>query len=103
MALFLRTAGRARPCMPRSIARPSSRIAIRAIPTALYRHMASAAATATVSDASEQPFFPDEPSGPTVKTAIPGPKSLEATDRLSKVFETRSLNMMTNYQKSLGN
>jgi 4-aminobutyrate aminotransferase / (S)-3-amino-2-methylpropionate transaminase len=89
--------------MPRSIARPSSRIAIPAIPTALYRHIASAAATATVSDASEQPFFPDEPSGPTVKTAIPGPKNLEATDRLSKVFETRSLNMMTNYPKSLGN
>lgn len=100
MASFLRTASRVWPCMSRSIARPSSRIAI---PTALYRHMASAAATATVSDASEQPFFPDEPSGPTVKTAIPGPKNLEATDRLSKVFETRSLNMMTNYPKSLGN
>ena len=103
MASFLRTASRIRPYASRSIARPSSRIVIPAIPTTLYRHMASTAATATVSDASEQPFFPDEPSGPTVKTAIPGPKSLEATDRLSKVFETRSLNMMTNYQKSLGN
>lgn len=65
--------------------------------------MASAAATATISDAVEQPFFPDEPAGPIVKTAIPGPKSIEAIERLSKVFDTRSLNMMTNYEQSFGN
>jgi 4-aminobutyrate aminotransferase/(S)-3-amino-2-methylpropionate transaminase len=64
-------------------------------------------ATATafkVSEASgEQPFFPDEPSAPIVKTAIPGPESKKAIEELDKVFDTRSLNMLANYQKSYGN
>ncbi|KPI42475.1 4-aminobutyrate aminotransferase [Cyphellophora attinorum] len=48
-------------------------------------------------------FFPDEPSGPQVNTAIPGPKSKEAIAKLHEVFDTRSLNMMANYQQSYGN
>jgi 4-aminobutyrate aminotransferase/(S)-3-amino-2-methylpropionate transaminase len=55
------------------------------------------------STASETPFFPGEPSGPVVKTAIPGPKAKEAIARLDKIFETRSLNMMGDYSKSIGN
>jgi 4-aminobutyrate aminotransferase/(S)-3-amino-2-methylpropionate transaminase len=51
----------------------------------------------------EQPFFPDEPTGPIVKTAIPGPESKKAIAELDKVFDTRSLNMLANYQKSFGN
>ena len=51
----------------------------------------------------EQPFFPNEPSGPVVKTSIPGPESQKAIAKLDKVFETRSLNMLANYQKSVGN
>lgn len=51
----------------------------------------------------EEPFFPDEPTGPTVKTQIPGPKSKEIIQDLDKVFDTRSLNMVANYQKSFGN
>jgi len=51
----------------------------------------------------ESPFFPEEPAGPVVKTAIPGPKSKEAIAHLDKVFDTRSLNMMANYQLSIGN
>jgi len=54
-------------------------------------------------DNGEQPFFPDEPRAPIVKTQIPGPESAKAIERLSKVFDTRSLNMMTNYQQSYGN
>ncbi|KAK5174837.1 4-aminobutyrate transaminase, partial [Cryomyces antarcticus] len=34
---------------------------------------------------------------------IPGPKSVEAIKHLDKVFDTRSLNMMANYQNSYGN
>lgn len=38
-----------------------------------------------------------------MRTEIPGPKSKEAIERLSKVFDTRSLNMMANYGQSYGN
>ena len=48
-------------------------------------------------------FFADEPVGPQVRTAIPGPKSKEAIAKLHEVFDTRSLNMMANYQHSYGN
>lgn len=50
-----------------------------------------------------QAFFPDEPSGPTVKTAIPGPESKKALEDLHKVFDTRSTNMLADYTKSHGN
>ena len=63
----------------------------------------AAAAVSSVSDAFEQPYFPDEPAGPIVRTAIPGPKSKAAIKQLDKVFDTRSLNMMGNYQDSFGN
>jgi 4-aminobutyrate aminotransferase/(S)-3-amino-2-methylpropionate transaminase len=95
MASLLRTV---RPAFARSIARPSARLA----PTALRRQYASAAA-AVVPESGEQAFFPDEPTGPTVSTSIPGPKSVKAIERLSKVFDTRSLNMMADYQRSYGN
>ena len=51
----------------------------------------------------EQPYFPDEPTGPMIRTAIPGPESKKAIAQLDKVFDTRSLNMMANYQNSFGN
>jgi 4-aminobutyrate aminotransferase/(S)-3-amino-2-methylpropionate transaminase len=38
-----------------------------------------------------------------VKTAIPGPESTKAIERLGKVFDIRSLNMMADYSKSYGN
>ena len=50
-----------------------------------------------------QPFFHDEPQAPTIRTAIPGPKSKAAIAELDRVFDTRSLNMMANYQDSYGN
>jgi len=100
MAYLLRTAGRARS----TIVRPSAQIASKIAPAALRRQYAAAAAAAAPSDAGEQaPFFPGEPSQPTVKTQIPGPKSKAAIERLSKVTDTRSLNMMANYQQSYGN
>jgi 4-aminobutyrate aminotransferase/(S)-3-amino-2-methylpropionate transaminase len=68
--------------------------------------MASSAAAAVASapeSSGERPFFPDEPKGPIVKTEIPGPKSMAAIKRLTKVFDTRSLNMMADYTQSFGN
>lgn len=62
-------------------------------------------ATAQVAEQTgpEQPFFPDEPFKPHMRTAIPGPESRKAIRDLDKVFDTRSLNMMANYQNSFGN
>ncbi|TDZ36385.1 4-aminobutyrate aminotransferase [Colletotrichum spinosum] len=48
-------------------------------------------------------LFAGEPSGPSLKTEIPGPASKKHTEDLHKVFDTRSLNMLTDYKKSLGN
>ena len=64
---------------------------------------AAAVAQPPASEAVEQAYFPDEPQGPMIRTAIPGPESKKAIAELDKVFETRSLNMMTNYQNSYGN
>lgn len=64
---------------------------------------AAAVASSPSSNGSEQPFFPDEPRQPIVKTKIPGPKSEDAIQRLTKVFDTRSLNMMADYKSSFGN
>lgn len=51
----------------------------------------------------DKAFYPGEPSGPTVKTEIPGPKTKELIADLESVFDTRSLNMITDYEKSVGN
>ncbi|ODM22159.1 4-aminobutyrate aminotransferase [Aspergillus cristatus] len=50
-----------------------------------------------------QPYFSNEPSGPTVSTAIPGPNNKKAAAELNEVFDVRSLNMLTDYTKSIGN
>lgn len=105
MASFLRTARCVRPVLRQTIARP----AVVPTPLAVYRQYAStASATApsptdgssTTTTASP---FPDEPSGPLVRTRIPGPKSKAAIDRLSTIFDTRSLNMLAHYPHSYGN
>jgi len=89
MAL-LRAAARLRPAATR-ITKPSPRF------------YGAAAAVKSSPSSDEHPFFPDEPAGPTVKTAIPGPQSKKAIEDLHKVFDTRSLNMLANYEKSYGN
>lgn len=48
-------------------------------------------------------LFHGEPMGPSVKTQIPGPKSAKAIERLTQVFDTRSLNMIADYKESRGN
>ncbi|KAF7593776.1 4-aminobutyrate transaminase [Aspergillus hancockii] len=53
--------------------------------------------------AAAKPFFADEPTAPKLATAIPGPKNKAATAELDKVFDVRSLNMLTDYSKSIGN
>lgn len=92
----------------------------------LSRHYATAAAVAPASssytNSTPSPFnvspplpngsklpnagtqlFHGEPTGPSIKTQIPGPKSAKAIERLTKVFDTRSLNMIADYGESRGN
>lgn len=47
--------------------------------------------------------FSDEPARPAVRTSIPGPRSQEAISDLDSVFDTRSLNMLVDYDRSRGN
>ncbi|RYO31763.1 4-aminobutyrate aminotransferase [Alternaria arborescens] len=96
MASLIRNAGRLRA----PVLGANARLAPKA-PIAPRRRYASAAAA--VADSGEHSFFPDEPRQPIVKTAIPGPESKKAIERLSKVFDTRSLNMMADYSQSYGN
>jgi 4-aminobutyrate aminotransferase / (S)-3-amino-2-methylpropionate transaminase len=67
----------------------------------LHRTMASLASAPL--HPGEKPFFPDEPENPSLKTEIPGPKSKAAAERLNKIFDTRALNLMTDYHKSYAN
>ncbi|KAF1730341.1 4-aminobutyrate aminotransferase [Beauveria bassiana] len=53
--------------------------------------------------ASSKSFFPEEPEAPTVKTAIPGPNGKKAISELDQVFDTRSVNFLSDYSKSIGN
>lgn len=53
--------------------------------------------------AGDMAFYPGEPKGPTVKTQIPGTKTKALVDDLETVFDTRSMNMMVDFDKSQGN
>lgn len=84
--------------------RPLTRLLVARSITSTSRPAASVA-TAMKQDTSsgDEPYFPDEPKAPRVVTAIPGPRSKKAIGELDKVFDTRSLNMLVNYQNSFGN
>lgn len=57
----------------------------------------------TASARTMSSFYAWEPEGPSVKTEIPGPKAKAAVAELDEVFDTRSLNMLTDFAKSSGN
>lgn len=44
-----------------------------------------------------------EPVRPSVRTSIPGPQTQRIVKDLDGVFDTRSLKMIVDYKKSLGN
>ncbi|KAK3179396.1 4-aminobutyrate transaminase [Lecanicillium sp. MT-2017a] len=52
---------------------------------------------------SSKAFFPNEPSGPVLKTQVPGPQSKKGAEELGAVFDNRAVNMMADYTKSVGN
>lgn len=50
------------------------------------------------------PFIADEPKSPHILTEnVPGPKAVKAKDEMAKLQDTRAVNMMVDYEKSLGN
>lgn len=84
--------------------RPRSRIpTTRPITTTTTSAANVATAPLAQDTSSDEPLFPNEPSEPLIRTTIPGPQSRKAIADLDKVFDTRSLNMMANYQNSFGN
>lgn len=102
----MRTAARLQPVLRSTALRHTSIVSARRTMASQSppRNASAAAAVRTrAADAAEQPYFPDEPAAPVIRTAIPGPKSQEAIKELDRVFDTRSLNMMANYQNSFGN
>lgn len=71
--------------------------------TAARMPAARALSTTTRLRAAEKPYFSNEPTAPTVQTAIPGPKNKAAAAELDEVFDVRSLNMLADYTNSVGN
>lgn len=104
MNTFVRAAANVQPTITR-VVRQRASIQRRTLASQTSPRNASAAAAVQMSaaEAFEQPYFADEPTGPIIRTAIPGPESKKAIARLERIYETRSLNMMTNYQNSYGN
>lgn len=52
---------------------------------------------------NKAPFYAGEPEAPIVKTEVPGPESRKEIAELDKVFDTRALSLLTDYNKSIGN
>ncbi|KAH6986422.1 aminotransferase class-III-domain-containing protein [Ilyonectria sp. MPI-CAGE-AT-0026] len=48
-------------------------------------------------------FFPNEPTKPLVSTVIPGPKARAALADIDDVFDTNNVNMVTDFERSVGN
>lgn len=67
----------------------------------LPRYAVSLKAVRPMATASK--VFQNEPQKPAVKTVIPGPQSKAALEKLEKVFDTRSMNFVVDYDKCTGN
>lgn len=88
----------------KSAFRPSTRLPIKRFISSTGRPAATVTATTMPQTAHfDHGFFPNEPRGPYIRTAIPGPEGKKAIAELDRVFDIRSLNMMANYQNSFGN
>ncbi|CAG9862512.1 unnamed protein product [Phyllotreta striolata] len=53
--------------------------------------------------ASLKNVIEEEPSGPSMKTSIPGPNSLELMSKLKNVYNLGAIQYIVNYEKSIGN
>lgn len=48
-------------------------------------------------------YVAGEPSGPSIKTKLPGPAVTAGLKDLERVFDTRSASTLVDYEKSIGN
>ena len=48
-------------------------------------------------------YFANEPIRPIVATSIPGPRTIDTLKEIDEVFDTNNVNMVTDFQKSVGN
>ena len=55
------------------------------------------------STGAHQSFFPNEPDGPRLRTTFPGPQSRKAIQELNRVFDTKNVSVLANYDQSVGN
>lgn len=68
------------------------------------RTVFSASKTHLTHRTDSAPLFPNEPAGPSIVTSeLPGPKGRQAIEDLHKVFDTKSMGLPANYEKSQGN
>ncbi|KAL7788309.1 aminotransferase class-III domain-containing protein [Trichoderma ceciliae] len=88
--------------MPALRAAQALRPAIRSL-HASSSNTARGLTSASVRMASSKAFVRGEPDAPVLKTSIPGSQSSKRIAELSEVFDTRSINMMTDFTKSVGN
>lgn len=88
--------------MPALRAAQALRPAIRSLHAASL-NSARCFSSASIRMASNKAFVQGEPDAPVLKASIPGPQSAKRIAELSEVFDTRSINMMTDYTKSIGN
>lgn len=79
------------------------RHSLRTRPLASSFNITRCLAATTTRMASSKAFFQGEPDAPVLKTKIPGAQSAKKIAELSEVFDTRAVNMMADYPKSVGN
>lgn len=87
----------------RTISRRTATASARLLSSRLTPAAALSSRPFSVSTSNMGRFDGVEPSAPSVKTAIPGPKAKEQIADLDKVFDTRALNMLVDYKASVGN
>lgn len=68
-----------------------------------YIRLSSLVTGCRASSGVATPLVEGEPTGPTVVTAIPGPRSKQHFDELSKITPCQSVSVFVDYEKSLGN
>ncbi|KAL1915169.1 uncharacterized protein VTP21DRAFT_7650 [Calcarisporiella thermophila] len=67
------------------------------------RGLATIAQRSASNQYSVSPYFPNEPRAPIVNTSIPGARGKELLASLDKMQDTRSILMMADFSKSVGN
>ncbi|BFZ54150.1 4-aminobutyrate transaminase [Savitreella phatthalungensis] len=83
--------------------RPSTRLVTRRTPIFRTLLLGSTQNGSRSFASATRSIFPDEPTATSVTTDLPGPASKAAKDEMARVQDVRAVNMMIDYDKSLGN